>query len=239
MSPIITINDIGSSLLLLQLNDALFPIGGYTQSYGLETYVQYGLVTDAVTVSDYCRSNLLNSLCYNDLLAVKLAFQAVSQQDWNGLIELDLYCTALKAPREIRQASSKLGGRFIKNIQALGLVEADGILASYVCEITNNQLSGHLALVYGVLCAEQHIELGQVLLNFLYAQLSAMINNAVKLVPLSQTAGQQILYDLHTDLGRALELVMSLSIVDLGRSTPSFELRAMQHETLYSRLYMS
>ena len=29
---------------LLQVNDALFPIGGYSHSYGLETYIQKGIV---------------------------------------------------------------------------------------------------------------------------------------------------------------------------------------------------
>ena len=32
-----------SKFLLLQVNDALFPIGGYSHSYGLETYIQKGL----------------------------------------------------------------------------------------------------------------------------------------------------------------------------------------------------
>ena len=31
---------------LLQVNDALFPIGGYSHSQGLETYIQKGLVHD-------------------------------------------------------------------------------------------------------------------------------------------------------------------------------------------------
>jgi len=34
---------------LLQISDPLFPIGGFTQSYGLETYVQKGIVHDAET----------------------------------------------------------------------------------------------------------------------------------------------------------------------------------------------
>lgn len=36
-----------SKFLLLQVNDALFPIGGYSHSYGLETYIQKGIVKDA------------------------------------------------------------------------------------------------------------------------------------------------------------------------------------------------
>lgn len=31
---------------LLQVNDALFPIGGYSHSQGLETYIQQGRVHD-------------------------------------------------------------------------------------------------------------------------------------------------------------------------------------------------
>ena len=29
-----------AKFFLLQVNDALFPIGGYSHSYGLETYIQ-------------------------------------------------------------------------------------------------------------------------------------------------------------------------------------------------------
>ena len=31
---------------LLQINDALFPIGAYSHSQGLETYIQRGIVHD-------------------------------------------------------------------------------------------------------------------------------------------------------------------------------------------------
>lgn len=33
--------------LVLQMNDSLFPIGAYSHSYGLETYIQKGIVKDA------------------------------------------------------------------------------------------------------------------------------------------------------------------------------------------------
>ena len=34
---------------LLQVNDALFPIGGYSHSQGLETYIQRGIVHNVDT----------------------------------------------------------------------------------------------------------------------------------------------------------------------------------------------
>ena len=36
--------------LLLQVNDALFPIGAYSHSYGLETYIQKNLLSDRKSV---------------------------------------------------------------------------------------------------------------------------------------------------------------------------------------------
>ena len=51
--------------LLLQINDALFPIGGYSHSYGLETYIQKELVSDEESAAEYIRNNLRFSVCFN------------------------------------------------------------------------------------------------------------------------------------------------------------------------------
>ena len=37
---------------LLQVNDALFPIGGYSHSQGLETYIQRGIVHNVDTARE-------------------------------------------------------------------------------------------------------------------------------------------------------------------------------------------
>ena len=44
--------------LLLQINDAVFPIGAYTHSYGLETYIQKNLVHDRESAFEYIKANL-------------------------------------------------------------------------------------------------------------------------------------------------------------------------------------
>ena len=60
---------------LLQVNDALFPIGGYSHSQGLETYIQKGIVHDWETACEYITQKLRWSLLYKDLLGVRLAFE--------------------------------------------------------------------------------------------------------------------------------------------------------------------
>ena len=53
---------------LLQVNDALFPIGGYSHSQGLETYIQQGSVCDEKTAAEYIHKKLRFALAYTDLL---------------------------------------------------------------------------------------------------------------------------------------------------------------------------
>ena len=61
--------------LLLQINDAVFPIGAYTHSYGLETYIQKNLVHDRESAFEYIKANLRGTFLYTELLAVRFAYE--------------------------------------------------------------------------------------------------------------------------------------------------------------------
>ena len=47
-----------AKFFLLQVNDALFPIGGYSHSYGLETYIQKGIVHDEDSAEEFIHKRL-------------------------------------------------------------------------------------------------------------------------------------------------------------------------------------
>jgi urease accessory protein len=66
-----------------------------------------------------------------------------------------------------------------------------------------------------------------------------MVTNCVKTIPLSQTAGQQILAGCYSCFQEILREVLELTIDDLCLSAPGFDIRGIQHEKLYSRIYMS
>jgi urease accessory protein len=99
---------------LLHLADPTLPIGGYTHSNGLETYVQESIVHNVGTAKEFVQNMLQYNLKFNDGAFVKLAYEAAEKGDLQVLLNLDNECNAIKCPKEIRQASQKLGLRLIK-----------------------------------------------------------------------------------------------------------------------------
>ncbi|MGI6109544.1 MAG: urease accessory protein UreF [Eubacteriaceae bacterium] len=223
--------------LLLQVNDALFPIGGYSHSYGLETYIQKGLVDNALQAEHYIHQKLKNTVLYTDLLTVRLAYEYAGAGDLEKLDLLDQLTEAGKVPTEIREASKKLGSRFMKTVRQLDVSYASPVFEDYVQRRGKKKV--HHTCIYGVFCAAAGISEDDCLSHYLYAQTSAMVTNSVKSIPLSQTDGQKILQRSFPLLEELETQVMSMGEEMLNRSAPGFDIRCMQHEALYSRIYMS
>ena len=221
--------------LLLQLSDPLFPIGGYAHSYGLETYTQKGLVHDEATAAAYLEQKLRLSFLHSDLLPVRLAWEYSHDGDVGGLTELDTIVSASRLPAEIRSAGWKLGSRFLKTIQSF-LQPFPSTLAKY-WEAAGNH--ANYPVCFGAACAALGITKDDTLSHFLYSQVTAMVTCCVKSIPLSQTSGQKLLYQLHPLLEELVQQCLTLPREQVCLSTTSFDIRCMEHERLYSRLYMS
>lgn len=189
---------------LLQVNDALFPIGAYSHSQGLETYIQNGIVHDEKTAEEYIKNKIKWNFATTELLSVKLAYESAEAE---RLEELDL---------EINET---------------------GIYKEYVTARKGKNISH--SCVYGVFCSALGIELEEALEHYLYAQTSAMVTNCVKTIPLSQSVGQKLLSRCFFEFQEVLETLKIQTKEELCLSAPGFDIRGIQHEKLYSRLYMS
>lgn len=226
-----------NNFYLLQINDALFPIGAYSHSYGLETYIQKGLLKNAEDAALYLQSKLKYAILYSDLLGARLAYEYAKQGDLEALIRLNLLTEASRVPFEIRDASIKLGSRFLKTINAFNLSYESEIFNQFTTQVQTTPL--HHCCLYGAFCACLDIEEEDALYHYLYGQTSSIVTNCVKSIPLSQTDGQKILSSSFPLLMELLTKVMTLDETWYACSTPGFDIRCMQHEALYSRIYMS
>ena len=223
--------------LLLQINDAAFPIGSYTHSYGLETYIQKNLVKNSNDVYEYIKSNAKTNFLYTELLAAYKAYEFAEENNLSKILELEEIIDASKLPKEIRIASEKLGSRFIKTVNSLDVKYESNIFNEYIKK--ENEGTRIHSSAYGVFCFSVGIDKVKAMEGYLYAYVSASIINAVKLIPLSQNEGQKILYNCYKFFDEIIDMLPKLNMKDLCLSTPGFDIRCMQHEALYSRLYMS
>jgi len=227
---------LGSLIEILHITDPTLPIGGFSHSNGLETYVQQNLVKNVTTTQSFVESMLKNNYTYNDGLAVGLAYEFTLENNLVELLNLDFETHALKAPFEVRDGSQKLGTRLIKiYVKLLN----ESFLNKINETILEKKMHGHYAIIYGIITALLNIDKEKAICAFLYNATVAMVTNAVKLVPLGQTDGQQILYDVQDLIEHKSLEIMELEREMYGVCNPALDIKCMQHENLYSRLYMS
>lgn len=223
-------------LQLIQIHDSAFPIGSYTQSYGMETYIQEDLIRTKEELVAFCTSFLFHNLVHGDAILIKEAYLAAGNQDVDRLLYLEQVCGAMKLAKESRDASVNLGRQFIRTVTPLG---TDDFLSAWKERIDSKIIKGHYAILYGIYSAAKGVSMHHTVMMYLYATVNGLVQNAVRAVPFGQNTGVQAMYELITPVTEAAKLVTSLGEEDISNNALGIELASMKHEYLFSRLFIS
>jgi urease accessory protein len=217
-------------LALQQLTDSALPTGTFAHSLGFETYIERGLVHHEGSFGVWLSAFVGQQLSYSDGLAIRFLFEGVP------VAELDSMLTAQLLPRQLREASIKMGTRLLE----IGSeVFPSPELNAYRQLVTAGRAAGHQALAFAVVARSLGVPLTEALAAYLFAAVTSLTQNAVRAIPLGQNAGQRLLRKAADDVAAAVERVARLAPDDFGAVSPGLEISQMRHERQRARMFMS
>lgn len=217
-------------LRLLQLVSPGLPIGMYSYSQGMESAVTDGWISHSDDVGAWLSGIMKTSMLHVDLPVLVRLYSAWESGDKE---QLNFWRTALPAYRETWEL--RLEDRQCGQALARLLVSLDYPEMQAWCRDQNTSLAAvfaYAALTWG-------ISRQQTLLGYLWSWLENQVLCAVKLVPLGQVAGQQLLLELTGEIPVLIDKALALRDDELGGSAFSLALASSRHEMQYSRLFRS
>lgn len=225
-----------NTLALFQLCDSNFPTGAFSHSYGLESYIQENVVHNSETFSQWLQVYITEQLIYSDGLASQLVYQALEEENDQKVWKIDRLLTVQNLPRETREGTQRMGEQMLSLVQSL--YDAP-ILSIYKKRIEAKQSFGHPAIVFTMAAHYLGVSKSETVLFYLYSVVSSLVQNAVRGIPLGQTAGQKTIRDIQAVLAKAVQTIQQMNEEDFGIISPGIELSQMRHERVNIRIFMS
>jgi urease accessory protein len=218
-------------LTILQLASPALPVGAYGYSEGLETLIENGTITNIENLEDWLKSELIyGSICLDAAIMMR-GFHAVKSCDRSALKRWNLWLSAARDTEELRAASWQMGRSLM---QLLGKLEPE------ILPVVNAVgYPGNYAIAFAIACAHWDINIQAALLAYLHSWANNLITAGIKLIPLGQTAGQELLLGLQPLLITTVGEILTMEDDDLGCCSWGLSLASMQHEIQYTRLFRS
>lgn len=237
-------------LPLLQLVSPSLPVGAYSYSEGIETLVQADRITTAAILEDWLTQELRYGAIRLEAAVLTRVYQAAHANDLPRLSQWNQWVSALRETEELRQQSWQMGRSLVRLLQALsqGKAEGGGQRAEGKVGKEEERLRVwieacgepcNFVVAFGLAAADWQIDLQSTVLGYLHSWASNLVNAGVRLIPLGQTQGQQLLFNLYPQLEQTADQVLQLTDDELWNCSWGVTIASMNHETLYSRLFRS
>ncbi|WP_290651699.1 urease accessory protein UreF [Aquisalimonas sp.] len=215
---------------LWQLLSPTLPVGAYSYSGGLEYAVEAGWIRDAEATADWLEGQLRHTLARVDIPLLARLYQCWRRGDRAGVDHYNRWLRASRETAELVAEDHHMGRALARLLSELGIPEA--------ADCTGHADTSWAGL-YSLALVRWGIPLRQGAEGYLWAWCENQVAAAIKLVPLGQTAGQQLLFRLAGPVGEAAATGLSLDEEAIGGTAPGVAIASSLHETQYSRLFRS
>lgn len=226
-----TLMNNGEQLLrLLHLCSPTLPTGAFSYSQGLEWAVEAGWVYDASSFQEWISDILENSIVFVDIPVLVRMAESIQSNDMESL---DVWCGTLLSCREtseLRKEEEVRGRALTTLLENLGLDDVTRLKRI----LSRCQLAG-----FAFAAVKWGIDTQKAALGYTWAWLENLVIAGVKIIPLGQTEGQQLLLQLSTKLPGIVKLGLQAKDIDIGATCQAQALASSLHETQYTRLYRS
>lgn len=214
-------------LHLLQLSSPALPVGAYAYSQALEYAIEAQWLTgDAL--GHWLSDGLVLGLAQLDLPILSRAYTAAAQGDEPGLNHWNDRLLAARETRELLLEDQQIGGALLRLLKSL-FASAPPVLV---------QAPGY-ATAFAIATQRWEIDVEDALMAYSYSWLENQVAAATKLVPLGQTAAQQLLVAKLSEIPEAVCTSRTVSDSDIGLSLPGLALASCRHERQHTRLFRS
>ncbi|MGF1491935.1 MAG: urease accessory protein UreF [Microcoleaceae cyanobacterium] len=222
-------------LQLLQLASPTLPVGAYSYSEGIETLVEQEIISNSQTLQHWLEHELQWGSSRIDGVMVVRAYHAIQQQNYSQFKYWNQWWSAARETTELRHQSWQMG----RSLSRL-LLQLDPTTAVWLEDASSlAQSPWNWAIAFGGAAGHWQIDLEATLLAYYQSWASNLIGAGVKLIPLGQTVGQQILFNLASQIKATVAEVMELKDTNLNSCSWGLALASSQHASQRVRLFQS
>ncbi len=212
-------------LQLLHLGDSALPIGAAAHSFGIETLVAETDLSTADLRSFF--EDWLQGQGHSEAAFCSRAHALQDEGEWH---DLNAQISSFKPARESRDASLRLGKRF--------LALAHSLLGEPAIRLQQSS-DVHLAAAFGRVGAALKIDASMTAATYLHQAIFGAISVCQRLLPFGQTEAMQLLWLLKPSIQRVVQQALQARPEHLWNIQPMLEIASMRHPQLATRLFIS
>ncbi len=205
-------------LTLTQWLSPAYPLGSFAYSHGLETAIAEGWVSGAPSLKDWLTGVLDTGSGRTDAILLHLAFRAEDPT------EIDALAQAYAPSAERLRESTRQGAAFAKITRDVWKIDLPTLL---------------LPVALGRAAALVDLPAPDTAALFLQSFTANLTSAVQRLMPIGQTAAQQVLAELTPLCAEIAIETADATEDDLASTAWLSDIAAMRHETLQPRLFQS